>query len=178
MATHYEVLGVGPDATGEEIQRAYRSLARRHHPDVAPDADRTLMAAINGAWMVLSDPIRRRDYDATLDRPEPSPRPAAATDTRNGPSPDWEPLDWDDEDLDPEDWSEEPYVPVRRRPSDMLVMTPVLLILAAVAGFFLSILAGSSGLRTFSILLVPVSGLGFVLAPLFVMLRSKGGSPE
>ena len=178
MATHYEVLGVGRDASGEEIQRAYRLLARRHHPDVAPDTDRSLMAAINGAWMVLSDPVRRRDYDATLDRPEPAPRPATSTGSRNGPAPDWEPLHWDDEDLDPEDFRDEPYVPVRRRPSDVLVMTPVLLILAAAGGFFFSILAGSSGLRTFSILLVPVSGLGFVLAPLIVMLRSRGGSPE
>ena len=176
MATHYEVLGVEPDASGEEIQRAYRLLARRHHPDVAPDGDRSLMTAINGAWMVLSDPARRRDYDATLDRPAPAARPAAPTGQTNGPAPDWEPLRWDDEELDPEDWSAEPYAPVRRRPSDMLVMTPVLLIVAAVGVFFLSIMSGSRGLRTFSILLVPVSGIGFVMAPLFVMLRSKSRS--
>jgi hypothetical protein len=60
----------------------------------------------------------------------------------------------------------------------MLVMTPVLLALTAVGGFFLSILSGSAGLRTFSILLVPVSGMGFVMAPLFVMLRSKRRSRE
>ena len=50
MATHYDVLGVAPGATAEEIQRAYRLLALRHHPDVAPDADQSAMAAINGAW--------------------------------------------------------------------------------------------------------------------------------
>jgi hypothetical protein len=173
VATHYEVLGVRPDASGGEIQRAYRLLARRYHPDVAPDADRSLMTAINGAWMVLSDPSRRREYDASLGGPEPAARPVAPTGNANGPAADWEPLHWDDEELDAEDWSDEPYAPARRRPSDMLVMTPVLLILAAVGGFFLSIVSGSTGLRTFSILLVPVSGLGFVLAPLFVMLRSK-----
>ena len=174
MATHYDVLGVDRTASGEEIQRAYRALARRHHPDVAPEADRSVMTAINGAWMVLSDPTRRRDYDATLDRPEPVARARPA----KGPTSDWEPLHWDDEELDAEDWSEEPYAPVSRRPSDMLVMTPVLLIVSAVAVFFLSIMSGSNGLRTFSILLVPVAGLGFVMAPLFVILRSKRSSGE
>ena len=172
MATHYEVLGVDPEASTEEIQRAYRLLALRHHPDVAPDADQARMAEINGAWSVLSDPARRRIYDAALREPPLPPPPTAPA-----PPADWRPLD-DDDDLDPEDWSDEPYVPVQRRPSDMLVMTPVLLALAAVGGFFLSVLSGSSGLRTFSILLVPVSGVGFVMAPLFVMLRSKSRSRE
>ena len=172
MATHYELLGVAPDASAEEIQRAYRLLARRHHPDVAPEADRATMAAINGAWAVLGDPVRRRSYDAGLGRPERPARPAPP------PGADWQPFEYDDDDLDPEDLSDEPYAATRRRPSDHLVMTPVLLILAAVGAFFLSIVSGSTGLRTFSILLVPVSGLGFVLAPLFVMLRSKSGSRE
>ena len=171
MATYYELLGVDQDANAEEIQRAYRLLARRHHPDVAPDADRETMAAINGAWSVLSDPARRRNYDAGLGRPEAPPRPSPP------PGSDWQPLEYDD-DLDPEDLSDEPYAPSVRRPSDHLVMTPVLLILAAAVAFFLSILSGSTGLRTFSILLVPVSGVGFVLAPQIVMMRSKSRSPE
>lgn len=175
MATHYEVLGVAPDASGEEIQKAYRVLARRHHPDVSPGADPAVMAAINGAWMVLGDPVQRRDYDAQLRRPEPAPAPRPAS-TPSAPG--WEPLHWDDEELDPEDYSDEPYVDVPRRPSDMLVMTPVLLIVAAVAVFFVSIMSGSSGLRTFSMLLIPISGVGFVMAPLMVMLRSKDRSPK
>lgn len=169
MATHYDVLGVAPGATVEEIQRAYRLLALRHHPDVAPDADQAAMAAINGAWEVLGDPARRRSYDASLaavpgSEPPPPPQPAS----------DWEPLDWDDdEDVSPEDLSDEPYATVGRKPSDMLVMTPVLLIVVAIPIFFFSIMSGSEMLRTFAILLVPVAGIGFVMAPLFVMLRSK-----
>ncbi|MDQ4070627.1 MAG: hypothetical protein M3203_14320, partial [Actinomycetota bacterium] len=111
-------------------------------------------------------------YDAALGRPEPPPRPAPPT--TGG----WEPLHYDDDDVDPEDLSDEPYVPPRRRPSDHLVMTPVLLAVAAVAIFFFSIMSGSPGLRTFSILLVPVSGVGFVMAPLFVMMRSKSRSRQ
>jgi hypothetical protein len=172
VATHYDLLGVAPDATAEEIQRAYRLLALRHHPDVAPDADQAVMAAINGAWSVLSDPASRRTYDAGLGRPESPARPAPP------PSSGWRPLDEDEDDIDPEDLSDDPYSPVERRPSDVLVMTPVLLVLGAVGLFFFSIMSGSDALRTFSMLLVPISGLGFVMAPLIVMLRSRSRSEE
>ncbi len=168
MATYYDLLGVEPGASAEELQRAYRLLALRHHPDVAPDADQAVMAAINGAWSVLSDPARRRTYDVGLGRPEEPARPAPP------PTSTWEPLAYDDEDdVDPEDLSDDPYGPVEPRPSDILVMTPVLLVLAAVGLFIVSIMAGSDHLRTFSMLLVPVAGVGFVMAPLFVMLRSR-----
>ncbi|MGI8807102.1 MAG: J domain-containing protein [Acidimicrobiales bacterium] len=169
MATYYDLLGVEPGASPEEIQRAYRLLALRHHPDVAPDADQATMAAINGAWSVLSDPARRRSYDEALGRPEAPARPAPPP----GPESGWQPFEYDDDDVDPEDLSDDPYSDVERRPSDMLVMTPVLLIVGAVGLFFLSIMSGSNGLRTFSMLLVPLAGIGFVLAPLIVMLRSR-----
>ncbi len=168
MASPYEVLGVAPDASFDEIQRAYRLLALRHHPDVAPDADPATMAAINGAWSVLSDPNRRALHDAGFDRPEPPPRPAPP------PADGWQPLYADDDDdVDPETLSDEPYAPAARRPSDMLVMTPVLMVLGAVGLFFLSVMTGATALRTFSMVLVPVSGIGFVMAPLMVMLRSR-----
>ena len=169
MATHYEILGVEPGAGFEEIQRAYRLLALRHHPDVAPDTDPATMAAINGAWAVLSDPVRRHNYDFALGHPEAPPRPAPAPPTSG-----WQPLEEDDDDdVDPEDLSDEPYAPAERRPSDLLVMTPVLMVLTAIGLFALSVMSGLTGLRTFSMLLVPVSGIGFVMAPLMVMLRSR-----
>jgi hypothetical protein len=172
VPTHYEVLGVEPDSGFEEIQRAYRLLALRHHPDVAPDTDPSTMAAINGAWAVLSDPVRRHNYDFELGRPEAPPRPAPAA-----PESGWQPLD-DDDDLDPEDLSDEPYAPTARRPSDLLVMTPVLMVIGAVGLFFLSVMSGSDALRTFSMVLVPVSAIGFVMAPLMVMLRSRDRSGQ
>ena len=83
--THYELLGVTPECSFEELRNAYRRLARRHHPDVAtaPSAERS-MAAVNEAWRVLSNQTLRRNYDETvlvqIRRPtvrRPAPRPPA-----------------------------------------------------------------------------------------------------
>ncbi|MDQ1422575.1 MAG: hypothetical protein QOD72_73 [Acidimicrobiaceae bacterium] len=63
--THYERIGVSPDASHEQIRDAYRRMARRHHPD-ARDGDNNQMAALNEAWRVLNDPARRAMYDASL----------------------------------------------------------------------------------------------------------------
>ena len=65
---YYEVLGVPRTATAEEIKRAYRQLARKHHPDLKPAAERAAAAErfkeINEANEVLSDPDKRAQYDA------------------------------------------------------------------------------------------------------------------
>ena len=61
----YEDLGVSRDATGEEIQRAYRKLARQYHPDVNKDPGaEERFKAISEAHDVLSDPATRAKYDA------------------------------------------------------------------------------------------------------------------
>jgi hypothetical protein len=64
MTDLYRILGVSPRATSGEIKSAYRSLARKHHPDVStsPDANE-FFARINEAYEVLMDPRRRAAYD-------------------------------------------------------------------------------------------------------------------
>lgn len=62
---YYEVLGVSPQATSEEIKRAYRRLAREHHPDRNPDdpeAERRFRE-IAAAYEVLNDSQKRSNYD-------------------------------------------------------------------------------------------------------------------
>lgn len=61
----YETLGVSRNASAEEIKRAYRALARKHHPDVAEDKAQAehRFKEINEAYEVLSDPRKREQYD-------------------------------------------------------------------------------------------------------------------
>ena len=65
---YYEVLGVPRTASADDIKRAYRKLARKHHPDLQPAAERAQASErfkeINEANEVLSDPEKRKRYDA------------------------------------------------------------------------------------------------------------------
>jgi DnaJ-class molecular chaperone len=63
---YYNILGVKRDATQKEIKSAYRKLARKYHPDLNP-GDKQAEAKfkeINEAYEVLSDPDKRKKYDA------------------------------------------------------------------------------------------------------------------
>jgi len=62
---YYKILGVSRDASQEEIQKAYRKLARKYHPDMNPD-DQTAkkkFQQVQAAFDVLSDPQKREMYD-------------------------------------------------------------------------------------------------------------------
>ena len=60
---YYTVLGVSRDATDIELKRAFRELARKHHPDVSPDNNGESFREINEAYAVLSDRDARARYD-------------------------------------------------------------------------------------------------------------------
>jgi len=58
---HYETLGVQRDAGEQDIKKAYRKLASKHHPDKGGDQEQ--FKRIQGAYEVLSDPDKRAQYD-------------------------------------------------------------------------------------------------------------------
>jgi curved DNA-binding protein len=62
---YYKILGVGKDASGEDIRKAYRKLARKHHPDLNPNDKEAhkKFQQINEANEVLGDPEKRKKYD-------------------------------------------------------------------------------------------------------------------
>lgn len=66
MRDYYDVLGVSPDAGADEIKRAYRQLARRYHPDISGDDRALAFRELTGAYDVLRNSTRRRQYDRSL----------------------------------------------------------------------------------------------------------------
>jgi len=59
----YDILGVGKDATEEEIKAAYKREAKKNHTDKGGDNDK--MVAVNKAWGVLKNPEKKEHYDTT-----------------------------------------------------------------------------------------------------------------
>lgn len=72
---HYEFLQISPNAETETIQRIYRYLAARYHPDNPKTGDPEKFLRLNQAFDVLSDPERRRDYDLSLRGKQSGPMP-------------------------------------------------------------------------------------------------------
>lgn len=62
---YYEILGIKPDATDNEIKSAFRKLARKWHPDVAGDSQEVVnkFKELNEAYEILSNPEKRKKYD-------------------------------------------------------------------------------------------------------------------
>ena len=86
-ASYYQLLQISPEASGTELRQAFRSLSKRYHPDTTelPEQEaREAFRRLQQAYLTLSDPERRRAYDATLRaiQPAPAPRRASAASAR------------------------------------------------------------------------------------------------
>lgn len=61
---YYKIMGVSEDASADDIKKAYRSLARKHHPDLNKDKDTgEKFKELGEAYEVLKDPAKREEYD-------------------------------------------------------------------------------------------------------------------
>ena len=67
-ANHYATLGLHQRCTPEQIQDAFRILAKQRHPDLNPDSPEAVARTqeLNAAYQILRDPERRQDYDQAL----------------------------------------------------------------------------------------------------------------
>lgn len=155
-ATLYEVLGVAPGVADADLRRAYLALARRVHPDVAGGDDQR-MRAINEAWGVLGDPLRRARYDRSLRLQEPHPTHVA----RDGP------VDDDQADL-----SDDVLRATVRLPG-WLSLLPVGLFAISAAAFVVGMVLGATQVLAFALLSFALSCLLFLASPFIALFASR-----
>jgi len=154
--THYDVLGVSPSASPDDVKRAYHRKAREHHPDVGSGATTAAMADINAAWAVLGDPVRRRAYDRELTL-------------------DWQPVAAGQAEAEAADFFDllEPDPdPPPRTLADAIVFVPVALLALAAACFAFSAMTEAPVLLLTSAVLLTLAGASFAATPLLVLRRN------
>ena len=175
--THYQALGVAPDASPEDIRRAYLRLAREHHPDrhaaagtpAGRDGAEARMREVNAAWAVLGDEARRADYDRrVLRREEPDAAPVV-----HRPSTDFTPIHEHDED-DDDSWRYEPdeYDP-RTALGRLLTMGPPLLVVVGLGLLAVSLVVGLRPLAAAALACLLLAGVLFVGAPMVAVFKSQ-----
>lgn len=64
---YYEILQLSPNATSDTVERVYRMLAKRYHPDNQDTGDAQRFADLQRAYQALSDPAERAAYDVKYD---------------------------------------------------------------------------------------------------------------
>ena len=172
--THYDELGVAPEASTVAIRREYLAQARRVHPDFHTDADaRTRaeaereMRRLNAAWAVLGDEDRRRDYDRELRARE---RPVVRDRPTGEPRPEFVPYSDDDTDyaalLDDAGPGNGATVP------RAVQMAPPLLLGAAVVALSAGLVTSFPLLLAVGVVCLLLSALSFVLTPALAVMRS------
>jgi hypothetical protein len=160
--SHYDVLGVVPAADAATVRQAYVTLARRHHPD-RPGGDAARMRAVNDAWAVLGDPIRRADYDRALAGPAPAAAPASPHDGGQGATEDDDLLD------------DRPLSGGMVRLPRWLSLIPVALFCWAVGAVVVGLVMASPGLFGLGVVAFLLSCLFFLAAPFIALFAARTG---
>ena len=75
MRDPYQVLGVGREASGADVKKAFRKLAKKYHPDQSKDpAAKDRFAEVNDAYEIVGDPEKRKQFDRGDIGPDGKPR--------------------------------------------------------------------------------------------------------
>jgi hypothetical protein len=180
-AAHYEILGVDPSASMTEIRRSYLRLAREEHPDFHNGTDGARRAAeermrrINAAWAVLSDVDARSAYDrqrlAGRARPTFHAHSHGAVDE---PDP-WRPFD--DGPVAGFDEHDDRPITNSQLPSWMKT-GPALGVLFGMAALILGSLVGLDEMARIGMLVVLLSLMLFLAAPLVALSMSRRDDPR
>jgi curved DNA-binding protein CbpA len=172
--THYEVLGVDPEASASAIRRAYLAKARRVHPDYHADADAATraraereMRLLNAAWEVVGDERRRAEYDDGL---RIEARRVVRERPTGGPSPEFVPYSDDDTDyaalLDEAGPGNGATIP------RAVQLAPALLLGIGLFGLSVGLVTAIPAVLAVGIACVLLSGIAFVLTPALAVMRS------
>lgn len=181
---YYKILGVDHNATQDEIQDAFHSLARKYHPDVNPDpqaAER--FKDISAAYDVLSDPEDRAKYDMQIgtDRrhqQQTSSRPSSTAWHQQTTYNQRTRTTWD------HNWSRPPFEPSQKKHQDIPVIGGITLVVFTLmlASLIIDIFGGDivAGIKSVSIGWVPciitvffVAGVGALGWGLYLRRRSR-----
>jgi hypothetical protein len=168
---HYRTIGVAPTASAGEIRTAYRSAARRLHPDAGGSAE--AMQRLNMAWDVLRDPGRRAAYDRSRSGASGNGGSAGpwVSGSGGGVSPDAT-GDWFDVDFDADDYDSTPLREVRA-PEGWWALAPPAMLAFAVGLLFGAFFFASPAMLVFSGLAFFIAAGLFILAPLRAMTRQR-----
>jgi len=131
--TYYDLLGVKPTASPEEVKTAYRQASKRYHPDRLGTADSHLFVLVGQAYQVLSNPSLRADYDRELSNPPPSQPP---------PQEPYQQPHWSPEQPSSPSYSAPSAVP---DPSDTRGVWPLLFLTAVAGGVIYDVLQHAGG---------------------------------
>lgn len=163
---YYALLGVGRDASTDDIRRAYVARARRHHPDATAggvDDGGRAMQALNEAWWTLRDPGRRALHDRELGI-VPRRQAWSSGEFTGAVDPDEVHVPVD---------SQRPEQGPPGRAGDLLLFIPPAFLFGALACFALGMLMFNGPLLGAGVALLLLSGLSFLVAPFAALARHR-----